>query len=405
MCFPKVPMRFTQQNVRLVSLPAGKAELLVFDDDLPGFGVRLRGGGKRTWIVQYRIGEKQRRVSLGRVEALDADKARREAKNVLSKANLGTDTQVERRIARTKAAETLGLLVERYLTTYAELNMKPRSYAEVKRSLKSHWKPLHEVPVASRTRASVSARLAEIAKSSGPVAANRARAYLSAFFSWAMEQGQADDSPVRGTGLVVAEKSRDRVLSDAEIALVWACAGHGEYAAIVKLLALTGQRREEVAGMRWSEIDLPRALWSIAPSRTKNGLPHDVPLSDVALEIMRGVNRREDRDLVFGSRQGPFSGWSKSKAALDERMLIAVEKTDPGAKRLAWRLHDLRRTAATRMADLGVQPHVIEAILNHISGSKAGVAGIYNRATYSAEKRAALDLWDKHIQLLTVGRS
>lgn len=394
-------MRFTQQNVKALSLPAGKAELLVFDDELPGFGIRLRSGGKRTWVVQYRIGAKQRRVSLGRVEVLDPEKARREAKNVLSKAQLGTDAQVERKIARARAAETLGVLVTGYLSTYAERNLKPRTFAEVKRSLEGHWKPLHEVPVAMLTRASVSARLAEIATENGPFAANRSRAYLSAFFGWAMEQGQVDDSPVRGTGLIQAEKARDRVLSDAELALVWDCAGNREYGEIVRVLALTGQRREEVAGMTWGELDLDGALWSIPPERTKNGLPHDVPLSLPAVHILQGIARRENRELVFGRGKGPFSGWSKAKAELDARLTARLREGSPKAKPLApWRLHDLRRTAATRMADLGVLPHVIEAILNHISGHRSGVAGIYNRATYSAEKRAAIDLWSCHIAKL-----
>ena len=180
---------------------------------------------------------------------------------------------------------------------------------------------------------------------------------------------------------------------DEELAAIWNEAGDGDYGAIVRLLILTGQRREEVGGHDLgSEIDLEGATWRIGGERTKNGLAHDVPLSSRAVDILRAVNRRDGRALVFGSREGPFQGWCNAKSALDSaRVGRARARAEP------WRLHDIRRTVATRMADLGVQPHVIEAVLNHISGHKAGVAGVYNRATYAAEKRHALDLWAAHV--------
>jgi integrase len=146
--------------------------------------------------------------------------------------------------------------------------------------------------------------------------------------------------------------------------------------------------------MLWSELNLDAALWSIGKDRTKNGLQHDVPLSPAAVAILRGVPPRDDRNFVFGSSNGPFQGWSNAKAALDARMTktLRVEKGDD-AKLSPWRIHDLRRTVATRLGDLGALPHVVEAILNHISGHRAGVAGIYNRAVYSSEKREALNRW------------
>ena len=126
-------------------------------------------------------------------------------------------------------------------------------------------------------------------------------------------------------------------------------------------------------------------------------------MSAQAVEILTGIVRRDDRDLAFGASGGPFSGWSKSKERLDGRMLKRLQETDPEAKLAPWRLHDLRRTCATRMADLGVLPHVIEAVLNHISGHKAGVAGVYNRSSYSAEKKAALTLWGDQVAALVEG--
>lgn len=181
---------------------------------------------------------------------------------------------------------------------------------------------------------------------------------------------------------------------------VWHEAGAGDYANIVRLLLLTAQRREEVAGMLWSELDLEAGLWRIGAARTKNGRPHEVPLSSQAVAILQGVNLRPGRDRVFGAGEGAFSGWSQGKTKLDGRLLKRLKHSDPAATLPAWRLHDLRRTAATGMADLGVLPHVIEAVLNHISGHKSGVAGVYNRSSYGPEKRVALDTWAAHVMAL-----
>jgi integrase len=382
-------MRLTKANVAKLALPAGKSELLVFDEALAGFGIRLRYGGKRTWIAQYRVGAKQRRLSLGSTETLDAEEARRRARSALSKVNLGVDPQTEKANARIKASVTIGATVETYLGR-REGHLRPNFLADVRRYLRVHWAPLHEAAVHSVTRSMVAARLADIATGNGLYAANRARAALSAFYSWAIGEGLANENPVVGTNKPVEEVSRDRVLSPDELRLVWRLAGSGDFGAIVRLLILTGQRREEVGGMLWSELDLKLAFWTIGKDRTKNGLAHDVPLSPPAVAILRDIPRRDDRDFVFGAGDGPFQGWSNAKAALDERM-----RADKGyaAKLSPWRLHDIRRTVATRLGDHGALPHVVEAILNHISGHRAGVAGIYNRAIYAAEKREALVKW------------
>jgi integrase len=240
----------------------------------------------------------------------------------------------------------------------------------------------------------VAARLAEIAAANGLYASNRARAALSTFYSWAIGEGLANENPVVGTNKAVVEETRDRILTPEELRLAWQLAGPGDFGAIVRLLILTGQRREEVGGMLWSELDLDAALWTIGKDRTKNGLAHEVPLSQPATAILRAVTHRDDRDFVFGAGDGPFQGWSNAKAALDERMTAALSgKKGDAAKLKPWRLHDVRRTVATRLGDLGELPHVVEAILNHISGHRAGVAGIYNRAIYSTEKREALNRW------------
>ena len=168
------------------------------------------------------------------------------------------------------------------------------------------------------------------------------------------------------------------------------------FGAIVRLLILTAQRREEIGGLRWSEIT-DEAI-ELPATRTKNAQAHTIPLSGPARSIIEALPRRDGREFVFGRGEGGYSGWSRSKARLDER-IAEINKRLPG-----WTLHDLRRTAVTMMAELGIQPHVIEAVINHISGHKGGVAGIYNKATYSQEKTTALARWAAHVMAIVEGR-
>lgn len=396
-------MNLTKATVRRLHLPDGKNEAIVFDDALPGFGVRIRAGGKRTWIAQYRMGTKQRRVTLGTVDAVELDEARRRARNALAQAHLGTDPQAERAAARAQAAVTLRSVVDCYMERHAAPRLKASTLADVDRYLRRHWAPLAAMPVNKIGRAEVAARLARIAADNGKYAANRARAALSSLYAWAIAEGLADLNPVVGTRKAVAEVARDRVLTDAELAaaLRHAGAASGDYGAILRLLVLTGQRREEVGGMAWAELDLAGESWRIPAERAKNGRAHVVPLSAPALAILRARAPGKGSPLVFGSREGGFSGWSKAKAALDARMAAELrEAHGADAKLASWRLHDLRRTAATRMAEGGVLPHVVEAVLNHVSGHKAGVAGVYNLASYATEKQAALNLWAAQVTTL-----
>ena len=393
-------MRLTKATVDRLELPPGKTELIVFDDALPGFGLRIRAGGKRTWVAQYRLGSKQRRVTLGTVNNFDADEARKHARDALARAQLGRDPQSEKAAARApKPREmTLGEAIERYLP-FAERKLKASTYSGIVLHLRKHWQALHAHELQNLERRHVAAELGRIATTSGLYGANRSRAALSALFAWAVGEGLTDSNPVVGTNKATEEVSRDRVLTTDELSLIWRHAGEGDYGAIVRLLILTGQRREEVGGILWSEIDPKAAMWRIASERTKNARPHEVPLSQPALDILGARARVDGRALVFGLR-GPFSGWSKAKASLDARVSATLGQSPA----TPWRLHDIRRTVATRMADLGVQPHVIEAVLNHISGHKAGVAGVYNRASYAGEKRRALDLWAEHVGDLAEGR-
>ncbi len=387
-------MKITKATISRLNVPDGKAERFEFCDDLPGFGVRLRAGGSRVFVAQFRVNGRQRRMTLGSLAVVDLDAARQRAREVLAMAALGRDPSAEQAEAKAEAAVTVRSVLPAYFD-HARARQRPASFADTKRYLTKAWAPFAGLPVAAVDRPRIAACLLDLARAS-PVAANRARAALSGFFSWTVAQGLTTLNPVSGTMVPTPEVARDRVLSDDELRLVWRLAGPGDYGAIVQLLVLLATRRDEVAAMAWTELE--GSAWTIPAARAKNGRPLLLDLPPAALAILDSVERRDGRALVFGSRAGPFSGWSRAKADLDARMLAAL-RAERGAKATLepWRLHDLRRTAATGMADLGVGPHVVEAVLNHVSGSKAGVAGIYNRATYRPEKRAALALWADRI--------
>ena len=361
---------------------------------MPGFGLRIRSSGSRTWIFQYKVGSKHRRLVLGKASALTPEKARDIAGDLHAKVRLGGDPSSEKAVKKAQAANTFGELVRRYLE-YQKDNVRPRSFAEIKRHLEVNAKPLHGLPVAAIDQRTIADRLNAVAKQ-GAITANRARANWSAMFGWAMREGLASANPVANTNKR-EEKSRDRVLSDPELRTVWSTLEDGDYGAILKLLMLTGQRANEMAGLRWSEVNFDKGTISLPGERTKNGRAHDVPMSDTVRSILEARPRTDIRDLIFGKGKGPFAAWSKAKKGLDERIAEA------GKSLPHWTPHDLRRTVATRMADLGVQPHVIEAVLNHVSGHKAGVGGIYNRSTYDREKRDAVNLWAEHLLAVVEG--
>ena len=190
-------------------------------------------------------------------------------------------------------------------------------------------------------------------------------------------------------------RSGDRVLDDSELSAIWIVCKDDDYGRIVRLLALTGARRAEIAGMRWSELDLDKGLWLLPKERAKNKRALLLPLPPMAIEIIAAVPHMVGRDQLFGQRAASgFTHWSEAKQELDAKLAGKVRP---------WRLHDLRRTCATRMADIGVQPHIIEAVLNHYGGHRAGVAGVYNRSPYEREMKAALTLWAEHVRVLVEG--
>ena len=388
-------MKLTTASIRTLSIPAGKSEAIYFDDDVPGFGIRIRDGGSRGYVFQYKLGTKQRRIALGPLSAIDLSKARDNAKDLYAKVRLGQDPAGEKAEAKAKAGRTFDTAIEDYLT------IKKKSYAaqtflDAARHLRTDAKTLHRLNVEKISRADIAGVLSTVRNNSGEVTGNRVRATLSGFFSWAMGEGMCDANPVVGTNRA-EEKPRKRVLTPAELRIIWQALPDDHYGAILKLLALTGQRASEVADLRWSEIKGKTIL--LPEERTKNGRAHSVPLSNKASTIIGEQKERADRDLIFGDGEGGFSGWSKCKERLDAAIKEQVGKALPH-----WTPHDFRRSFATHAAEIGIQPHIIEAVLNHVSGHKAGVAGIYNHATYEPEKRAALDRWAEQLLAWVEGR-
>jgi integrase len=353
-----------------------------------GFGVRCQTDAK-TYILKYRIGGRQRFHTIGRHgQGFTPEKARKEAKRLVGLVADGKDPTLIKIEAKQQQAETLKAVIDRYLPV-AQLKQKPRTYKETKRHLNDHWKPFHNVSVFALRRRTITDHINELAKTSGPVAAIHARAALSRCLNWAIAEGyELEANPVTGSNRPKGPKARERVLTDDELRTIWAAtADGGDYSRIVRLLMLTGQRRDEVGGMAWVELD--GYLWTIPRERTKNHQEHSVPLVPLALAQFP-IN--DASAFVFGRRKASgFSGWSKAKVELDGRCKVR-----------GWRLHDLRRTAYSVMCDcLGVAPHIAEAVTNHISGHKAGAARHYNLAEYLEPKRAALARWADHVAAIT----
>jgi integrase len=386
-------------------VPAGARDAQAFDDELPGFGIRKFDSGKASYFVKFNVGAQQRRKTLGKVVRGNLKAMRLEASTVLAKARLGTDVVAQARAAAAKSTATLGDLVPKYLTA-REGELRASSHTEVTRYLTRAWRSLHAHAIDAISRQHVVGVVDDIARDSGNVAADRARVALSGLYGWAIDRGYLDANPTLHVRARAQNKSRERVLTETELIEVWNACPEDDYGRIVRLLILTGQRRAEIGDLAWSEVAREKRQIDLPERRTKNSRAHVVPLSNAALVILENVPQRDNRDLVFGIGSGGFSGWSKAKSEMDAR--IAAARNAAGIKQAMspWTLHDLRRSFVTHVSEHGfAPPHVVEAIVNHISGAKAGVAGVYNRATYLAEKRQALELWGAHVAALVAGNT
>jgi integrase len=401
--------QLTQQVIERLRPDPGKT--IERPDHLyPALRLIVQPSGSRSFAVRTRIAGKTAKITLKDV-GLDLKAARDSARKMLEEIAAGIDPRAERK--RIKATTFKGV-ADLYLKDSAS-HVRTKTQIERKRHLNRDWAPLHNKPLAEIRKADVAARLLELKDEYGAIAANRSRTTLHNMMEWAIDQDLIEANVVASTRRPLRrEPTRDRVLTPDERRAVWtATDDEGAYSRIVRLLQLTLQRKSEVSGMMRSELDLEKAIWSLPGERTKNGLPHLVPMSKQAVAIIKAqLEAQPDGEHLFGkSGAAPFSGWSRAKRRLDGRIarqraerrlgraLAKGEKPAPADHLAAWTLHDLRRTGSTAMNDeLGIAPHVVEAVINHISGeAKRGVAGTYNRAQYLAERTWALQAWADHL--------
>jgi integrase len=376
-------MRLTDATVAALTVPDDKSEVIVFDQDTPGFGIRVRKGGSKRFVYQYKLGGTNRRITF---KGANVKQARAQAIILAAKVTLGTDPALEKEAAHDAAGDTFGRCLAKYLSR-PQGKRRPSTLKEIKRHLERNLAPLHRLHIKKIDRRRVADELARLTTESGPTQSNRTRASLSKFLNWCIGEGYADVNVALQTNKN-EEMPRDRVLNTNELVTIWNCLpdSSDDYSNIIRLLILTGCRLREISELRWSEIDLAKATITLPSTRTKNHRQHTVPLSAPALAILQGKTRN-GRYLVFGRGTNGFGGWTKSKARLDDKAKLSQP----------WIHHDIRRSTATGMNEIGIQPHIVEAVLNHISGHKGGIAGRYNYAAYEAEKRQALEKWGEHV--------
>jgi integrase len=390
-------MKLTQSIVAKLACKADRAEQFVTDDEQPGLLLRLYASGVKTYYADTPGG----RVKLNSASKITLLQARRAAAIVQGEVAAGKDPRGDRKaaaLAQKRAADEDKLTVGALLDRYKKLNgarLRPSTLREMSRTVRRVFAKLLDVPAARLSRKAVIAVLDDLLEAGSPVMADRAGAYLGTIYSWAVKRGMLDENPTIKLPRNRAA-TRDRVLTDAEIRAVWEAAGKlNGFGAIVRLLLLTGTRREEAGGMEWRELAPDLSTWTIPRERAKNHCACVLPLSKLAREIVAAQPKVGDNPHVFTGREdgASIAGFAAPKARLDEASGVT-----------GWRLHDLRRTFATNMQRLGVRLEVTEALLNHVSGSRAGITGVYQRHDWADEKRAAMDAWGKRLLAIVEGR-
>jgi integrase len=373
-------------------------DAFLWDTEVRGFGCKLTGSGNRVYVVQFRLpgrGSKTSRYTIGKHGSpWTPDMAREEARAILRKIGAGVDPNQEKRAARhVPPTDEVAALFEQFVERHHKARGN-RYWPEHRRNFDHDVKPFWQGrAIKSITRRDVIDALDRVAARGAAVQANRVRTTLSGFFNWCLDRDLIEVSPMVRVPKIDAERERDRVLDDDEIVRFWlGCDELGwPFGPLLQLLLLTAQRRDEVGTMEWSEIDLDKRLWVIPREKAKNDRAHEVHLSALAAETLDGLPKigTDPRFVFTTNERRPVSGFSKVKTRLDEK--AALE---------GWILHDLRRTAATGMARLNIAPHVVDRILNHVSGSIRGVARVYNRASYFEERKAALEAWSHYVESL-----
>lgn len=410
----------TNLFIEKLKLPPRRREIP--DGKAQGLYLVVQPSGAKSWALRYRFNGLPKKLTFGRYPAINLATARRRAAEALGRAVAGEDPaaakQAQRRAAKAER-EAEGDLVERVVEQFVERHCKPntRDWRFTEQMLGKEVVPRWRGKRLSQvSRAQVHDMLDEIVDRGAPIRANRVFAQLRKMCNWAVSRGIIERSPCGGLVAPSQETRRDRLLSDQEVRLAWRAFEEvgWPFGPIGKLLLLTGGRRDEVASMRWGELDLAAKTWTLPKERTKNKREHVVPLSEQALEVIELLPRIEGGDgLVFTTTgQTPVSGFSRAKRAINGAILEQLrggsgdDKHNGVVEAAAvphWTLHDLRRTAATNLQKLGVRLEVTEAVLNHASGSRGGIVGVYQKYSWDAEKRAALDAWAKRLAVIVGG--
>jgi integrase len=385
-------------------LPIGKEH---FEPDLalPGHGIRcrrLKAGLSLRWGTPPKrlANGQQRRGDFGNALTVPVEAARKAARQFYATIALGQDPSAPRQQAKAEAEaqkSKLGLMVDRYLKV-KKAELRSTSYDSVTYHLEKLAKELHCKPLNAVKRADVALWIEDLVGTYGKSTAAHARSSLHAFYNWAAYAGLCETNPVSRTiNPVKGQKPRERVLSDPEIKMLWGHLPDSSFGRALKLLILTGARRDEIGDLQWHEIDFETGTMTIRGSRTKNGSDLILTLPPMALAILKSAPGRKDQPFVFGTKPGAgFSAWSSAKLLVDNRIAATIGKPLP-----PWTIHDLRRTMRTGLGRVGVAPHIAELAINHL---KKDIEAIYDKHKYAAEITAALQLWADHIAAVVEGR-
>jgi integrase len=419
-------------DLQIEKLPKPSARREIPDGRIGGLYLVVQPSGAKSWALRYRVAGAPKKFTIGPYPAISLAAARKRAQKAIADVIDGVDPSAQKKAAReaqnaaNATADRVENVVNSYVKEYLGTKAKPSWAKEAARLLHVEVVPkFGKKRLGEITDDNVHKLLKEIA-GRAPITANRTFAVFRKLCHWAMSRDGGrliKTSPCDGVEMPTPERSRDRVLDGAEIKLVWEAFDSvgWPFGPIGKLLLLTGARRDEVASMEWRELNLEAAVWRLPKERTKNKRTHEIPLAPEAVEILKHLprvepNRRADGKprpaLVFSTTGStPVSGFSRAKAAIDafivERLREEAEATgvDPkDVKAPDWVFHDLRRTMATNLQKLGVRLEVTEAVLNHVSGSRAGIVGIYQRHSWADEKRQALDAWARRLAAIFEGQ-
>ena len=406
-----MPLRFTEELVADLQCPAGQKDRLFFDTKQTGLGVRVTQKPSKTFIVQWTdtvTGQKRREV-LGASGAITVEQARKAAAAHLGDVAKGLDPRAERlakaealrkakeaaKLAReaAKAAKLeAAFTLEKLVTDWAAIGLaqkRPRYKAEAVRALRYAFPKDWTRPASALTKARIVTIQDALTKDGKHASASRLAAYGRACFTWAVKRGTLAANPFQGLPTGAAAVTRDRLLTDEEIGAIWnaACAMPEPTGPFVRLALLTLVRREEAAGMRWSEISADLSVWTIPAQRMKRGQAHSVVLTDAAREALGAVTRIDEQDLVFTTTgKTPISGFSKIKTKLDKLSGVT-----------GWVLHDFRRAGPSTLARLGFSSILADKLLAHQPSALSSVARTYQQHDFSAEKQAALEAWAAHV--------